>query len=144
MLTHGNFLNLSSNAKLAMDEIANPNNSTILFLPLAHVLARTVQILALDSGMTVGHAPDIKNLTTDLQEFKPTMLLVVPRVLEKVSEGAPLKAGKGGRRNENIFNKAVKAAQGWSEQKIGSNGVSECFDEHSSVARLIHNRMGLL
>ena len=70
MLTHGNFLNLSSNAKLAMSEIANPSNSTILFLPLAHALARTVQILALDSGMTVGHAPDIKNLTTDLQEFK--------------------------------------------------------------------------
>lgn len=110
MLTHGNFLNLSSNAKLAMGEIANPSNSTILFLPLAHVLARTVQILALDSGMTVGHALDNKNLTTDLQAFKSTMLLAVPRVLEKVFEGASLKASKGGRRKENIFNKAVKAA----------------------------------
>ena len=141
MLTHGNFLNLSSNAKLAMGEIANPSNSTILFLPLAHVLARTVQILALDSGMTVGHAPDIKNLTTDLQEFKPTMLLVVPRVLEKVFEGAALKASKGGRRNENIFNNAVKAAQSWSERKIRGRITWGPYLQHKLYDLLVYSKL---
>lgn len=52
--------------------------------------------------MILGHAPSIKNLATDLQKFKLTMLLVVPRVFEKVVEGALLETSKGGRRNGNI------------------------------------------
>ena len=86
-LTHGNFLNLSANTRFVESEIANPRNSSILFLPLAHVLARLIQVLALDAGVVIGHSPNIKNLAADLDSFKPTMLLVVPRVFEKVYEG---------------------------------------------------------
>ena len=77
-------------------EIANPHNSSLIFLPLAHVLARFIQVLALDSGVVVGHSPTIKNLAADLDSFKPTMLLVVPRVFEKIYEGAVAKAARGG------------------------------------------------
>ena len=99
-LTHGHFLNLSVNTKMIEPEIANSRNSSILFLPLAHVLARLIQVLALDAGLVIGHSPNIKNLAADLDSFKPTMLLVVPRVFEKVYEGAMAKAAKGGKFNK--------------------------------------------
>ena len=74
---------MSLNTRIAEPEIANPRSSSLIFLPLAHVLARFIQVLALDSGVVVGHSPTIKNLAADLDSFKPTMLLVVPRVFER-------------------------------------------------------------
>lgn len=141
MLTHGNLMNLSSNALSEMGEVANAESSTIIFLPLAHVLGRAVQILALESGMVVGHVPNIRDLSSDLQTFNPTMLVAVPRVLEKVFEGAEAKAAKGGERNKRIFDKAVAAANEWSKAKL-SEGVSwGDMVKHTLYDKLVYSKL---
>ena len=83
-LTHGNFVTLSLNAVAAVPEVFNGMGRTMLFLPLAHVFARFIEVLALAGGTVLAHSPDITNLTNDLQGFRPTYILGVPRVFEKV------------------------------------------------------------
>ncbi|MBK7723560.1 MAG: long-chain fatty acid--CoA ligase [Austwickia sp.] len=84
-LTHGNFMSLSENAIAKLPEVVGEEGARmVLFLPLAHVLARFIQVLAVDSGVKVGHAPDIKKLMDDLKGFQPTFVLAVPRVFEKI------------------------------------------------------------
>ena len=99
MLMHHNFVELSENALAVLaKDVVPPGAQTIMFLPLAHVFARYISVLALAGGAKVGHTPDIKNLLADLQSFQPTFILAVPRVFEKVYNSAALKAegdGKG-------------------------------------------------
>ena len=130
-LTHGNFLNLS----------ANPRNSSILFLPLAHVLARLIQVLALDSGVVIGHSPNIKNLAADLDSFKPTMLLVVPRVFEKVYEGAKAKAEKGGSLNKALFDRSVDIAIAWSKAKVAGHVSFKLAAQYALYDRLVYSKL---
>ena len=109
MLTHSNFVELSENALAVLGQsVVPPGSQTIMFLPLAHVFARYISVLAVAGGAKVGHTPDIKHLLEDLQSFKPTFILAVPRVFEKVYNSASLKAegeGKG-----KIFAAATKTA----------------------------------
>ncbi len=113
-LTHGNFLDLAENtaAKLA-DVVMRPGASTLLFLPLAHVFARFIEVLCVVSGATLGHSDDIKNLLADFAGFQPTFVLAVPRVFEKIYNSSEAKAegeGKG-----KIFAAAAHAAIAYSE-----------------------------
>ena len=116
-LTHGHFLNLSANTRLVEPEIANSRNSSILF-------AAGARSGAPDSGSGAGcwpgyrPLPNIKNLASDLDSFKPTMLLVVPRVFEKVYEGAMAKAAKGGKFNKSLFERSTDIAVRWSQAKV--------------------------
>lgn len=112
-LTHGNFVALSENAATALAEVVEPGAKTLMFLPLAHVFARFISVLAIAAGTQVAHTPDIKNLLPDLQSFEPTFLLVVPRVFEKVYNSALTKAEDGGRGK--IFNRAADIAIQWSK-----------------------------
>src|SRR5690606_32396624 len=79
-----------------------------LFMPLAHVFARFIGVLVVPSGAVLGHTPDTKDLVNDLGEFKPTFILSVPRVFEKVYNSAEQKAAAGGKRA--IFQRAAKTA----------------------------------
>ncbi|MDR1799875.1 MAG: AMP-dependent synthetase/ligase, partial [Bifidobacteriaceae bacterium] len=100
-LTHGHFVRLSDNTSFDETEltvvpvIAQPGCRTLLFLPLAHVFARFIQVIGLASGTVIGHCPDVKNLVPALGSFKPSFILGVPRVLEKVYNAAEQKAGHG-------------------------------------------------
>lgn len=140
-ITHGNFVRLSANCKATIPEIANETNSTLLFLPLAHVLGRIIQVLAFDAGMVVGHAPDIKNLSTDLASFQPTMLLVVPRVFEKVYEGAVKKAEKGGTVNAKLFHRSVDVAVKWSQAKIAGEMTKKLALQHRFYDKLVYSKL---
>lgn len=140
-LTHGNFLNLSANTRFVESEIANPRNSSILFLPLAHVLARLIQVLALDAGVVIGHSPNIKNLAADLDSFKPTMLLVVPRVFEKVYEGAKAKAEKGGSLNKALFDRSVDIAISWSKAKVTGHVSFKLAAQYALYDRLVYSKL---
>ena len=140
-LTHGNFLNLSANTRFVESEIANPRNSSILFLPLAHVLARQIQVLALDAGLVIGHSPNIKNLAADLDSFKPTMLLVVPRVFEKVYEGAKAKAEKGGSLNKALFDRSVDIAIAWSKAKVTGHVSFKLAAQYALYDRLVYSKL---
>jgi len=108
-LTHENFLAMTRNAKVPFYEVCSaPGSRLLLFLPLAHVYARFLETLCLHTGAVVGHVPDARNLLADLATFKPTFLLAVPRVFEKVYNSAEQKAGAAGKLK--IFRWAAKVA----------------------------------
>ncbi|MEV7633198.1 long-chain fatty acid--CoA ligase [Microbacterium sp. NPDC089318] len=109
VLTHSNFVELSRNSAKALDAVVSaPGASTLLFITTAHVFARFISILAVHSGVRTGHQPDTKQLLPALGSFKPTFLLAVPRVFEKVYNSAEQKAEAGGKGK--IFRAAAAVA----------------------------------
>lgn len=97
VLTHSNFVELARNSAKAL-ELPLRNASTVLFITTAHVFARFMSILYIHAGVRTGHEPNTKNLVKALGSFKPTLLLAVPRVFEKVYNSAEAKTeaeGKG-------------------------------------------------
>ncbi|MBL1088913.1 AMP-dependent synthetase/ligase [Streptomyces sp. NPDC001739] len=88
------------------------DSSVLLFLPIAHVFGRLVQVASVMAPIKLGHAPDIKNLTEDLASFRPTLVLGVPRVFEKVYNSARAKAQADGKGK--IFDKAADTAIAYS------------------------------
>jgi long-chain acyl-CoA synthetase len=108
IITHSNFVELSRNAAVAMKEVVAPGSSTLLFITTAHVFARFISILAVHAGVKVGHQADTKQLLAALGSFKPSFLLAVPRVFEKVYNSAEQKAEAGGKGK--IFRRAADVA----------------------------------
>jgi len=109
VLTHSNFVELTRNASAALPEIVQKGEaSTLLFITIAHVFARFITVLCIHAGVKVGHQADPTQLLGSMATFKPTFLLAVPRVFEKVYNSAQQKAeaAKRGR----IFDKAVAVA----------------------------------
>jgi len=96
-LTHRNLVEhaLNNAAYPDLHEVTKPGSRLLLFLPLAHVLARHLEILALASGMTIGFAPSPATLPSDLKTFKPNWMIAVPRVLEAFYNTAEARAGGG-------------------------------------------------
>jgi len=119
-LTHGNFLTLAENTAEEIAEVVKATgSSTLLFLPLAHVFARFIEVLAVTARVRMGHSSDLKTLLDDFASFQPTFILAVPRVFEKVYNSAEAKAEAGGKGK--IFAGAAAAAVAWSEaQDAGS------------------------
>ena len=113
-LTHGNFLAECGNVvQGAADLFLKPNGSTLLFLPVAHVFGRMVQIGAVTAGLHLAHCSDINRLPQDLASFRPTFVLAVPRIFEKIYNGAEARAEAAGKGN--IFRKASETAIAYSE-----------------------------
>lgn len=108
VLTHSNFVELCRNAAVAMGPVVEPGSSTLLFITTAHVFARFISVLAVHSGTKVGHQADTKQLVPALGSFKPTFLLAVPRVFEKVYNSAEASAESGGKGK--IFRAAAAVA----------------------------------
>ena len=108
ILTHSNFVELSRNAAVSMKDIVSLEASTLLFITTAHVFARFISVLCIHGGVKVGHQPDTKFLLPSMGSFKPTFLLAVPRVFEKVYNSSEQKAETGGRGK--IFRKAADVA----------------------------------
>ncbi|MCW4352413.1 long-chain fatty acid--CoA ligase [Hoyosella sp. YIM 151337] len=113
-LTHANFLAEVANVTRQLDGIfARQGCSTLLFLPLAHVFARVIQLGCVYQRVTMGHSADIRTLLDDLASFRPSFILAVPRVFEKVYNGAVQKADAAGKGA--IFMRAVDTAIAYSE-----------------------------
>jgi long-chain acyl-CoA synthetase len=114
-LTHGNFLAECGNVvQGASDLFLKPGGSTLLFLPVAHVFGRMVQIGAINSGLHLAHCSDpLGRLPIDLASFKPTFVLAVPRIFEKIYNGAEARAEAAGKGK--IFRKAAETAVAYSE-----------------------------
>jgi long-chain acyl-CoA synthetase len=114
-LTHGNFLAECGNVvEGASDLFLKPGGSTLLFLPVAHVFGRMVQIGSITAGLHLAHCSDpAGRLPLDLASFKPTFVLAVPRIFEKVYNGAEAKAEAAGKGK--IFRKAAEVAIAYSE-----------------------------
>jgi long-chain acyl-CoA synthetase len=108
ILTHSNFVELCRNAAVSMSQVVNPQSSTLLFITTAHIFARFISVLGVHGGVKIGHQADTKQLLPSLGSFKPTFLLAVPRVFEKVYNSAEQKAEAGGKGK--IFRKAADVA----------------------------------
>ncbi|MGI8575198.1 MAG: AMP-dependent synthetase/ligase [Egibacteraceae bacterium] len=112
VLTHRNLLFTARQTELVLKELLQADeSSTLMFLPLAHVLARLIQYVCLESDTVMGYAGSIETLADDLKSFKPVWVLSVPRVFEKIFNGAQRKA-EGPKRK--VFDFAVANAQEWS------------------------------
>ncbi|WP_372699363.1 long-chain fatty acid--CoA ligase [Arthrobacter sp. JSM 101049] len=140
-LTHLNFVELSRNAQAALPECVHEGASTIMFLPLAHVFARFISVLCVAGGARVAHTPDIKNLLGDLQGFKPTFILAVPRVFEKVYNSSMLKAEDGGTVKARIFHAAARTAEAWSRAEQAGNIPLGLKLRHRLFDRLVFGKI---
>jgi len=139
-LTHANFFELSRNCEAELGEVLHsPGAATLLFLPLAHVFARLIQTLCVQSRTTLGHSPDVKNLLADLAAFQPTFVLAVPRVFEKIFNSVEARAVEGGRGK--VFAAATSAAIGWSKA-LDAGGPSLALRlRHALFDRLVYTKL---
>ena len=122
-LTHGNLIHLGVNAVAHVPEVLKaPEVRALLFLPLAHVLGRFVEIAIICSPAGVlGHAPDVKNLVTDLASFRPTFVVAVPRVFEKIYNAADARSTGA---KQKVFRLAAKTAIAYSRALDTPDGPS--------------------
>ncbi len=111
-LTHQNFYPHGQRRGRGAEVFGEPGGRTLLFMPLAHVFARFIGVLVVAGGTVLGHTPDTKTLLEDLGTFKPTYILSVPRVFEKVYNSSEQKAAAGGKLK--IFHWAAATAIAYS------------------------------
>ena len=139
-LTHANFVDTTRSAVTLLGEKVLPSGSRMLmFLPMAHVFARLLTVLAAAWPVTTAFTPDTKNLLPDLAAFKPTFLLAVPRVFEKVYNGAEAKAiasGKG-----RIFGAAAKTAIDYSTALADGKVPLTLSLKHKLFDRLVYGTL---
>ncbi|MCG2623832.1 AMP-dependent synthetase/ligase [Arthrobacter sp. I2-34] len=138
-LTHGNFVELAVNAAAALPEVAHEGARTIMFLPLAHVFARFISVLCVAAGVTVAHTSDVKNLLPDLQSFRPSFILAVPRVFEKVYTSSQLKAEDGGKGR--IFRAAADTAVAWSQASAAGRVPFLLKCRHRLFDKLVYHKI---
>lgn len=112
-LTHSNLLYEMRGAKACFPTLLDKGQKLLVFLPLAHVLARAITISAFSNNVTLGFTSDVKNLVPTLGVFKPTLVVSVPRVFEKVYNTAEQNARNDGKGR--IFEIAATTAIEWSQ-----------------------------
>ena len=135
-LTHGNFYELTVNAVEGLKEVvSDPGARTLLFMPLAHVFARFIHVLCIPAGAVLGHSPDTRTLLEDLGSFRPTFVLAVPRVFEKVYNGAEQKAAAAGKAA--IFQRAAKTSIVYSRALDDPRGPSPWLRLQHKVADVL-------
>ncbi|PBC39056.1 long-chain fatty acid--CoA ligase [Rhodococcus sp. ACS1] len=140
-LTHANLI---AESKGILDSslgtlLKTPGVSTLMFLPMAHVLARAVSIASFDAGAALGHTSDIPNLVPTFGEFRPDFILSVPRVFEKVYNSARAKAhgeGKG-----KIFDAAAETAIAWSEAQDNGGPGLVLKVKHTLFDKLVFSKL---
>ncbi|HTJ70898.1 MAG TPA: long-chain fatty acid--CoA ligase [Actinospica sp.] len=117
LLTHGNLLFEIGNAVELLPALFRSDEGrarTLLFLPLAHIFARIVHLGVLHGGAVLGHLPDPSHVAEELGAFRPTLVLAVPRVFEKIYNAAALEARSRGRVAAHVFGRAADTAVEWS------------------------------
>ncbi|MEP6650426.1 MAG: long-chain fatty acid--CoA ligase, partial [Lapillicoccus sp.] len=139
-LTHGNFKDLAENTCESLASVVRADGAaTLLFLPLAHVFARFIQVLCVEATARMGHSSDIRSLLEDFASFRPTFILAVPRVFEKIYNSSEQRAegdGKG-----RIFATAAATAMAWSESlDSGGPGLGLKL-KHAVFDRLVYGKL---
>jgi long-chain acyl-CoA synthetase len=139
-LTHGNFKDLAENTCESLASVVRADGAaTLLFLPLAHVFARFIQVLCVEATARMGHSSDIRTLLDDFASFQPTFILAVPRVFEKIYNSSEQKAAADGKGR--IFASAAATAMEWSESlDSGGPGVGLRL-KHAVFDRLVYSKL---
>ncbi|GAA2930522.1 AMP-dependent synthetase/ligase [Streptomyces thioluteus] len=141
VLTHRSFFAECGNAVERLKPLFRTGDSSVLlFLPAAHVFGRLVEVAALMAPIRLGMVSDIRNLTDDLAGFRPTLILGVPRVFEKVYNGARAKAQADGKGK--IFDKAADTAIAYSRALDTPEGPSFGLKlKHKVFDRLVYGKL---
>lgn len=138
-LSHANFVFITYSGVISMPDIAmKPNRRLLLFLPLAHVFARYMQFFSFAGNITMGLSSNLKTILTDFNSFKPTFLLAVPRIFEKIFNAASQKAGRG--LKGKIFAGATKVAQDWSKAQQSGEAIPLLLSiKHAFYGKLVYS-----
>lgn len=143
-ISHRNLALLAVNLQAHLPEVVGPGSRTLMFLPLAHVLARAVQITCVAAGVVIGHSRQ-STLLDDLATFRPTFLLAVPRVFEKVYAAAEERASEGVRGS--LFDRAAATAREFSlalDEEAAGRGEGpgrRLRLRHAVFDRLVYGRL---
>lgn len=115
LLTHRNLLaEIAGVLQVLQDDVIVPGASTLLFLPLAHVLGLVIQCAVFAGGAELGHLPDRRELVEELSSFAPTFIVTAPRLLEKVLSVSRQRAHTAGTAKGRIFDTAERTAVAYS------------------------------
>jgi long-chain acyl-CoA synthetase len=139
VLTHGNMIWEVRQVVSDMEHLFTPGGSTLMFLPLAHILARVVQVGCVTRGVKIGYSTGIANLVPELAMLEPSWVFAVPRVFEKVFNTAQSKAGSGVQRR--IFDRAVDVAVEFSQQSIAGSVHWRTKLEHGLYDKLVYGKL---
>ncbi|MET8474992.1 long-chain fatty acid--CoA ligase [Streptomyces sp. NPDC006422] len=141
VLTHRSFFAECGNIVARLGPLFRTGEcSVLLFLPVAHVFGRLVEVASLMAPIKLGHAPDIKHLTDELAAFRPTLILGVPRVFEKVYNSARAKAQADGKGK--IFDKAADTAIEYSRALDTPNGPSLALKlKYKTFDKLVYGKL---
>ncbi|QKD80070.1 AMP-dependent synthetase/ligase [Actinomyces marmotae] len=143
-LTHGNLFQLGVNACAHVPEVLGADEvRALMFLPLAHVLGRFIEIAIVCSERGVmGHAPDVKHLVDDLATFSPTFVVAVPRVFEKIYNAADARSTGN---KQKVFRLAAKTAIAYSRALDTPEGPSRGLRAQMRVFdRLVFSKLRAL
>jgi long-chain acyl-CoA synthetase len=140
-LTHANFMFELGGAIDILPEIFDRDDAvTLLFLPLAHVFARIIEVGSIRAGAKLSHTPDVKNLLPELVEIKPTFILAVPRVFEKVYNGASQNAHASGKGK--IFDIATSTAIAYSRARESGKRIGPVLKaKHAVFDKLVYTKL---
>jgi long-chain acyl-CoA synthetase len=144
-LTHGNFVFDVASTTSGLDRLFEVEGaSTLLFLPLAHVFARLIQVGCVAKRVVLGHTADIKNLLPDLAVFQPTFVLAVPRIFEKIFNGAQTKAHSESPIKGRIFDQAEQVAIKYSQALQTGRVPALLKAQHTLFDRLVYSKITAL
>ncbi|BBX92029.1 long-chain-fatty-acid--CoA ligase [Mycolicibacterium boenickei] len=138
-LTHSNLLYEIRGAKACFPTELAPGERMLVFLPLAHVLARAITIAAFTNKVTLGFTSDIKNLVPTFGIFKPTLVVSVPRVFEKVYNTAEQNARNDGKGK--IFAIAADTAIEWSKAQDTGGASLILRAKHALFDKLVYGKL---
>ncbi|MFQ6392004.1 AMP-dependent synthetase/ligase [Nocardia sp. KC 131] len=139
MLSHSNLWAESKSDRIALGKYVTAGKKTLMFLPLAHVFARAVTLAAFDAKVIVAFTSDWSTLVEQFGSYRPHFILAVPRVFEKVFNGAKQKAHDGGKGK--IFDAAAETAIAWSEA-IDNGGAGLGLKlKHAVFDKLVYSKL---
>ncbi|MGB7109213.1 MAG: long-chain fatty acid--CoA ligase [Mycobacterium sp.] len=138
-LTHSNLVYETRGAKSVLPTLLHKGERLLVFLPLAHVLARALTLCAFHNKVVVGFTSDIKNLVPMFAVFKPTVVVSVPRVFEKVYNTAAQNAANDGKGR--IFGIAAQTAVDWSEAADRGGPGLLLRAKHALFDRLVYHKL---
>ncbi|GGG05265.1 putative long-chain-fatty-acid--CoA ligase FadD [Rhodococcoides trifolii] len=140
LLTHSNLIAESRGIRAtSFGEVLTEGRRTLMFLPMAHVLARAVSIASFDAGATLAHTGDIPNLVQSFGSFGPDFILSVPRVFEKVYNTARQNAHSDGKGK--IFDTAADTAVAWSEAQDTGGPSIVLKAKHTVFDKLVYSKL---
>ncbi len=139
VITHGNFVHTMHQVIAALSDVMKPGESNLMFLPLAHIFARIVQVGCVARGMRIAYSTGIPNLVEELAMVRPWFVFSVPRVFEKIYNSARQRAEEDGKAK--IFDLAADVAIDFSRQRQAGRVSLKTKVLHGIFDKLVYGKL---